>query len=113
MTKLFIYGTLQQPEVQLELLGRVIDGEVDSIENYIVVRDYVDPEDGVAYPRIKQYENGCTFGKILDVSDNELVILDKYETAKTSDTNASWVIMILLVLIVIASAIYFMATLNV
>jgi gamma-glutamylcyclotransferase (GGCT)/AIG2-like uncharacterized protein YtfP len=80
MTKLFVYGTLQQPEVQLELLGRFIDGEVDSIENYIVVRDYVDPEDGIAYPRIKQYENGCTFGKILDVSDDELEILDKYET---------------------------------
>jgi gamma-glutamylcyclotransferase (GGCT)/AIG2-like uncharacterized protein YtfP len=80
MTKLFVYGTLQQPEVQLELLGRVIDGEIDSIEDYIVVRDYIDPEDGIAYPRIKPYKKGCTFGKILHVSDSDLEILDKYET---------------------------------
>lgn len=62
---------------------------------------------------ISESLNHLKLNDIEELKKDYQILLDKYETAKTSDTNASWVIMILLVLIVIASAIYFMATLNV
>lgn len=78
--KVFCYGTLQQHSVQLKLIGREVDGPITSIEGYVLLRDYIDPEDGVPYPRIIPFENGCVYGKILDFTMEEIEILDKYET---------------------------------
>ena len=81
MVKLFCYGTLQESSVQMELIGRVVSEKiVTSIEGYIVLRDYVDPEDGIAYPRIVEHERGCVYGSIIEFSDDEIVKLDAYET---------------------------------
>ena len=81
MAKLFCYGTLQESSVQMELIGRVVNDKViTSIENYIVLRDYVDPEDNIAYPRIIERHNGCVYGSILEFTDEELKMLDEYET---------------------------------
>lgn len=80
MFKIFCYGTLQEPSVQLELIGRTAQGPIDSIENFVVVRDYVDPDDGIAYPRIIPYEDGCVYGRILSFFPEEVIILDAYET---------------------------------
>ena len=78
--KLFCYGTLQESSVQLDLINRVVDGPLTSIEGFVVVRDYIDPEDGNAYPRIIPFENGCVYGKVLEFSSREMMILDEYET---------------------------------
>ncbi len=80
MFKIFCYGTLQEPSVQMSLIGRAVYGPIDSIENFVVVRDYVDPDDGVAYPRIIPYEKGCVYGRILHFFPEEVPILDEYET---------------------------------
>lgn len=80
MKAIFVYGTLQQPNTQLELVGRVQIGELDSISNYVVVNDYVDIEDGIAYPRIVFYPNGIVYGRIHYYTDSEIEVLDKYET---------------------------------
>jgi hypothetical protein len=79
-TKIFCYGTLQEPNVQMELIGRIVTGELISIDGYIVLRDYVDPQDGIAYPRIVQHENGCVYGRILEFTESEVAILNEYET---------------------------------
>jgi len=78
--KVFCYGTLQEHSVQLQLIGRTVDGQVTSIEGYVVVRDYIDPEDNVPYPRIIPFENGCVYGKVLDFTMEEIETLNDYET---------------------------------
>ena len=100
MKKLFCYGTLQEPSVQLELIGRTAEGMLTSIEGFIVLRDYVDIDDGIAYPRIVKYPNGCVYGRILEFTDEEIVLLDEYETEmyrkeeiKTKDGHVVWVYM--------------------
>jgi len=80
MIKIFCYGTLQEPHVQLELIGRTVEGPIDSIEDNVAVRDYVDPTDGIAYPRIIPYPNGCLYGRVLTFYSEEVVVLDQYET---------------------------------
>ena len=78
--KVFCYGTLQEHSVQLELIGRTVDGPITSIEGYIVIRDYIDPDDGLPYPRIVEFKNGCVYGKVLEFTMSELDILSEYET---------------------------------
>jgi gamma-glutamylcyclotransferase (GGCT)/AIG2-like uncharacterized protein YtfP len=80
MTKIFCYGTLQEPQVQLELIGRVVTGELTSISGFVVLRDYVDPADGIAYPRVVPMEHGCVYGRVLEFTDAEVLVLDEYET---------------------------------
>jgi len=80
MNSVFCYGTLQDPEVQLDLIGRVCIGNVDSIDGFVVLRDYVDPEDGIAYPRLVEMSKGCVYGHIYKFTDEEIIRLDEYET---------------------------------
>ena len=78
--KIFCYGTLQESNVQLDLVGRVVDGPITYVSGYVVLRDYVDPEDGIAYPRVVPAENGCVYGRVLDFTDDEVKVLNDYET---------------------------------
>jgi gamma-glutamylcyclotransferase (GGCT)/AIG2-like uncharacterized protein YtfP len=78
--KVFCYGTLQEASVQLELIGRTVEGPITSIEGYIVVRDYIDPEDGLPYPRIIKHDNGCVYGRVLEFTLDEINVLSEYET---------------------------------
>ncbi len=80
MNKVFCYGTLQDPQDQMDLIRRIPVGYVDSIDDYIVLRDYIDPEDGIAYPRLVEMKNGCVWGNIYQFTDDELSIIDHYET---------------------------------
>jgi hypothetical protein len=41
MNRLFVYGTLQEKTIQLELTNRFQEGEVDSISGFKVLRDYL------------------------------------------------------------------------
>lgn len=78
MEKLFIYGTLQDPKVQLDLLGRICEGKFGLVDNYILMRDW--PVEGTAYPRLYPHSAGCVIGQIIEVTEDELSILDEYET---------------------------------
>ena len=78
MERLFIYGTLQDPKVQMEVLGRICEGKYSLLDNYILLRDW--PVEGTAYPRLYPHSAGCVIGQIIEVTKEELQILDEYET---------------------------------
>ena len=78
MNKLFVYGTLQEKSIQLELTNRFQEGELDSIGGFKVLRDYFVDDD--YYPRLVEQKDGLVYGKVLEFSDDELIILDEYES---------------------------------
>lgn len=78
MNKLFVYGTLQEKSIQLELINRFQEGELDSIDGFKVLRDYF--VDGDYYPRLVEQIDGLVYGRVLEFSDEEIIILDEYES---------------------------------
>lgn len=78
MEKLFIYGTLLDPKVQQEVLGRVCQGKWGLVDNYILLRDW--NVDGTAYPRLYPHSAGCVVGQVIEVTSEELLVIDEYET---------------------------------
>ena len=86
---LFSYGTLQNPDVQLDTFGRLIDSEDDSLPGYTV--DYAEIED----PRVVDVSGASVHpvvratgtpldkvvGKALWVTDDELDAADEYEVS--------------------------------
>ena len=79
MNRLFIYGTLQNPRIQQEVIGRVCNGTWGLVDNHILIRDW--EVGGKAYPRIFPHSVGCVIGQVIEVTDEELVLLDDYETS--------------------------------
>jgi hypothetical protein len=86
---LFSYGTLQQPEVQLDTFGRIIDGEDDVLPGHTV--DYAEIEDhrvvdisGLdVHPMVRATGNphDKVLGKVLFVTADELEAADEYEVS--------------------------------
>jgi hypothetical protein len=84
---LFTYGTLQQPEVQLDTFGRLIDGEPDVLPGYTI--DYVDIDDArvvelsgsASHPilRATGSPRDKVVGRALYVTADELDAADEYE----------------------------------
>ncbi|MBN9186485.1 MAG: gamma-glutamylcyclotransferase [Microbacterium sp.] len=86
---LFTYGTLQQPEVQLDTFGRLVAGEDDSLPGYTV--DYVEIDDqrvvdlsglGV-HPIVRPTGSprDRVVGRALHITEDELEAADEYEVA--------------------------------
>jgi gamma-glutamylcyclotransferase (GGCT)/AIG2-like uncharacterized protein YtfP len=78
MEKLFIYGTLQDPIVQNEVLGRTLQGRYALVDNYVLMRDW--NVEGTSYPRLWPHSAGCVIGQIIEITEGELKTLDEYET---------------------------------
>ena len=86
---LFSYGTLQQPEVQLDTFGRLLDGHADTLPGYTT--DYAEIEDrrvvdisGLAvHPVVRPTGNprDKVLGKVLYVTEDELDAADEYEVS--------------------------------
>lgn len=86
---LFSYGTLQQPDVQLDTFGRLIPSEDDVLPGFTV--DYAEIEDhrvvdlsGVSvHPIVRATGNPLdkVVGKALWVTEAELEASDEYEVA--------------------------------
>lgn len=86
---LFSYGTLQQPDVQLDTFGRLLDGEDDILPGYTV--DYAEIEDprvvdvsGLSvHPIVRATGNPLdkVVGRALRVTEDELDASDEYEVA--------------------------------
>jgi gamma-glutamylcyclotransferase (GGCT)/AIG2-like uncharacterized protein YtfP len=74
--KLFIYGDLQKPETLEKLFNREIVGTFDSISNWIVLSDF---NKGKNYLQLASQPHGVVFGRILELTDEEIKILDNYE----------------------------------
>ena len=76
--KLFTYGTLQDPDVQMQLLGRTLgDGSPDTLRGYAMGKlKGVHTTYNMIYP-----QTGATVqGMVYEVSKDELEKLDQYES---------------------------------
>jgi gamma-glutamylcyclotransferase (GGCT)/AIG2-like uncharacterized protein YtfP len=74
---LFIYGTLQEPEVQENIIGRLIDGKEDILENFKKSKIAIDD---IEYPVIKSETGSIVKGQVIAISLLELEKIDIYET---------------------------------
>ncbi|GAA1969895.1 gamma-glutamylcyclotransferase family protein [Microbacterium deminutum] len=84
---LFSYGTLQNPEMQLDTFGRLVETEDDVLPGYTV--DYAEIEDArlnglsgpTVLPIVRPTGNPLdkVVGKVLRVTEDELDASDEYE----------------------------------
>ncbi len=77
MEKLFVYGSLQSAFIQYKVLGRVCEGQIDILDNYL--RSDISL-DGSVYPIAVPLEGEYIEGTILELTDEELQRADIYET---------------------------------
>jgi len=77
MEKLFVYGTLQDPDIQKSSVGRIIFGIPDRLANYEKTTINLG---GRVYPIVRPAENKAVNGMVLDVTEQELARFDRYET---------------------------------
>jgi gamma-glutamylcyclotransferase (GGCT)/AIG2-like uncharacterized protein YtfP len=77
MEQLFVYGTLQLPDVQQRILGRVVNGTPDTLEGF--TRGNITL--GVATYFIAVEQAGASIdGIVLELTPDELERADRYET---------------------------------
>lgn len=84
---LFSYGTLQNPEVQLDTFGRLVAGEDDALPGFTV--DYAEIDDPrvvdlsghSVHPIVRPTGNALdkVTGRVLWVTEDELDAADEYE----------------------------------
>ena len=77
MEKLFVYGTLQDPNVQQKVIGRVTELTDAILENYMKREVIIN---GTTYPIAMPSDGETVSGKILEVTPEELILIDEYET---------------------------------
>lgn len=75
MEKLFVYGSLHEPEVQIRLVGRTIESKPDSLKGYERDFSLLPP-----YPVALPAEKSIIQGHILEITSEELAQFDIYET---------------------------------
>ena len=87
--RLFSYGTLQQPQVQMETFGRLLKGQADALPGYRreMVR-ITDPEviraSGVDHHPIVLVSSDpadAVEGAVFEITDIELAAADTYEVS--------------------------------
>ncbi len=75
--KLFVYGTLRDPEVQKKVIRRVVSGKTDVLEGFtkgsVLIHEKM-------YPQIFPQQNSSVEGFVLDITFDDLKPLDEYET---------------------------------
>lgn len=75
MEKLFVYGSLHEPEVQIRLIGRRLASQPDSLKGYERNFSLLPP-----YPVALPAEKSIMQGHILEITAEELAQFDIYET---------------------------------
>lgn len=78
MEKLFAYGTLQDPDVQQRIMGRIVTGTVDTLDGFY--KSKIAMSDGV-YPLVIPQHGSSVDGLVLEVTLEELARMDIYETS--------------------------------
>ena len=76
--KIFVYGTLSDPEVQKHVFGRVVSSVICVLDGYKRSKILID---GDIYPIIIPRKKGKVLGSIIEVTTSELKKIDKYETS--------------------------------
>lgn len=87
MPLLFSYGTLWDPQVQLDTFGRLLTGEMDELVGFEPSRVKIEDPDLVVASGRTHHANVTFNGKpesrvsgtALEVSDRELAVADGYE----------------------------------
>lgn len=74
---LFVYGTLKEPKIQQELLGRILIGQNDTIENYELSSIKIENHN---YPLLKEAIGKSVTGKVFTINKEDFKALDFYET---------------------------------
>lgn len=73
--KLFVYGSLLDPYIRKAVIGREVEGVSTSINDYIVGEHSMLP-----YPTLVAFSGGNVHGRVLDITNEELKKVDRYET---------------------------------
>jgi len=74
--KLFAYGTLLEPDIQIAIIGRVVNGIPDCFAGYRkMLRQFIS---GI-YPDLEDDLTGHVDGKVLELTAEELERCDEYE----------------------------------
>ncbi len=76
MELLFVYGTLQDPEIQMHVFGRITAGTPDALDGYRKAEIAIG---GSTYPIAKLDSASSIDGRTLEVSQEELMNIDRYE----------------------------------
>lgn len=78
MELLFVYGTLQDPQVQQRIIGRVVSGTPDNLDGFFKSQIFM--SDGV-FPLVIPRHGHTVAGMVLEVTAEELLKMDAYETS--------------------------------
>jgi|TARA_B110000263_G_scaffold243830_1_gene251076 gamma-glutamylcyclotransferase (GGCT)/AIG2-like uncharacterized protein YtfP len=76
MKKLFVYGTLIDKGIQKGVLGREVSCREDTLLDYSKKPHTIFK----VYPTIKKHTGDSVNGVVLDVTDHDLNLLDRYES---------------------------------
>ncbi len=76
--RLFVYGTLQEPEIQQKIFGRKTAGLPDTLPGYRKSEVIIDDDKYLAI--VPSAESGVD-GFVLTITPSELKLIDDYETA--------------------------------
>ena len=76
MESLFVYGTLQDPQVQASVFGRVAQGQPDALDGY---RRGEIAIDGAVYWIAVPDPGSAIDGQVIEVTAGELAEIDRYE----------------------------------
>jgi gamma-glutamylcyclotransferase (GGCT)/AIG2-like uncharacterized protein YtfP len=78
MEYLFVYGTLQDPQVQQRIIGRIVTGTPDTLDGFFKSR--IAMSDGI-FPLVIPQHGSSVEGMVLEVTAAELARMDIYETS--------------------------------
>lgn len=77
MEHIFVYGTLYDPDVQQRVIGRLVGGKPDTLDGWY--KSQITLGDGT-YPIIIPNAGTSVEGHVLEVTEEELLRMDIYET---------------------------------
>lgn len=77
MEKLFVYGTLQNPDTQISVFGRATPGRPDNLPDFVKGEIILD---GTPYFTVRPRSGYSVSGMVLEVTSDELRRGDIYET---------------------------------
>jgi len=73
--RIFTYGSLLDDSIRSRVLNKSVDGHIDTLKGYKLSNHTVLP-----YPTIIPFKGGTVYGKVFDVTSEDLEKLDRYET---------------------------------
>jgi gamma-glutamylcyclotransferase (GGCT)/AIG2-like uncharacterized protein YtfP len=80
--QLFVYGTLKDPDIQRNVIGRVVPATVGVLEGYLLGAVTTDK---ATYPAlVKEHGAREISGLVLEIEKDDLIPLDIYESEEST-----------------------------